>query len=267
MRRWADETSDLNMDVEPGREEVRQVATNPSLRRRRHSLAVWSAKTLLAAGRELHVAGHIVGPDRVRGHSPFGHGSDEVVAVSVLLRICSQLTSASADLFKDGRTYAAAALLRQLVEVEYLAWAIETRDRDGERWLRSTKEERESFFKPAKLRQAAEGKFRGKDYGYHCELAGHPVPGANILLDGDVAVGQLLLSDLLGHVGRIWIISLAGLGATTWAVRYSPVRRRCRGGSRRGNGATRWWDSHLRDVLPDIGSQPTEASAILCRRR
>ena len=88
--------------------------------------------------------------------------------------------------------------------MEYLAWAIETRDRDGERWLRSTKEERETFVKPAKLRQAAQGKFRGKDYGYHCEFGGHPVPGANILLDGDIATSQLLLSDLLGHVGRIW---------------------------------------------------------------
>jgi hypothetical protein len=190
--------------MEPNREKVRQAATSRSLRRLRHGLAVWSAKNLLAAGRELHLAGHVIGPDRVQGTSPFGHGSDEVVAVSVLLRICAQLTSASADLFKDGRSYAAAALLRQMVEVEYLAWAIETRDRDGERWLRSTKEERETFFRPAKLRQAAAGKFRGKDYGYHCELGGHPVPGASILLADDAAIGQMLLSDLLGHVGRIW---------------------------------------------------------------
>lgn len=41
-----------------------------------------------------------------------------------------------------------------LFEVEYLAWAIETRNRDGERWLRSAKKERETFFRPAKLRQA-----------------------------------------------------------------------------------------------------------------
>jgi hypothetical protein len=35
-------------------------------------------------------------------------------------------------------------------------------------------------------------------------LGGHPVPQAGMLLGGDSAVGQLLLSDLLGHVGRIW---------------------------------------------------------------
>ena len=81
---------------------------------------------------------------------------------------------------------------------------MDTLDRDGERWLRSDRRERESFFTPAKLRKAAEGEFRGKDYWYHCELGGHPVPGSTALLGDDAAVPQLLLSDLLGHVGRIW---------------------------------------------------------------
>lgn len=64
--------------------------------------------------------------------------------------------------------------------------------------------ERQSFFTPAKLRAASDGHFRGKDYGHHCELGGHPVPGATLLLKDDPAVAQLLLSDLLGHTGRIW---------------------------------------------------------------
>ncbi len=81
---------------------------------------------------------------------------------------------------------------------------METRDREGERWLRSNRQERESFFTPAKLRRAAQGKFRGKDYGYHCELGGHPVPGASALLGDDLTVSQILLADLLGHAGRIW---------------------------------------------------------------
>jgi hypothetical protein len=70
--------------------------------------------------------------------------------------------------------------------------------------VRSDKEERQDFFTPAKLRTAAQGRFRGKDYGYHCEIGGHPVPTAGILLSGHSAIPQLLLSDLLGHVGRIW---------------------------------------------------------------
>jgi len=170
----------------------------------RYDLAKFSAAQMQDAGIELHVLGHLIGDDRVSGSSPFGYGNDETVAVSVLLRIAGQITSAASDLFRDGRQYAAAALLRQLVEVEYLAWAFGTRNRDAERWLRSDEAERQQFFRPAKLRAAAGGAFRSEDYGYHCELGGHPVPQSNVLLENSHSIGQLLLSDLLGHVGHIW---------------------------------------------------------------
>lgn len=183
---------------------IRLAARDTSLVALRFELARFAGHTFASSGEELHVLGHIVGPDRKAGVSPFGHGSDETVAVSTLLRIAAQLISASADLFQDGCSYAAAALLRQLVEVEYLAWAFETNNAEGERWLRSDKKQRGQFFTPAKLRKAAAGKFRGQDYGYHCEFGGHPVPGAGLLLQGGPEISQLLLSDLLGHAGRIW---------------------------------------------------------------
>jgi hypothetical protein len=90
------------------------------------------------------------------------------------------------------------------VEVEYLAWAFETKDAESARWLRSSREDRQSFFTPAKLRKAAEGRFRSVDYSYHCELGGHPVPGSWRLLNDDTAIAQLMLSDCLGHSGRVW---------------------------------------------------------------
>lgn len=183
---------------------IRLAAADEALVASRAALARFAAETFSTTGHELHVLGHIIGSDRVAGASPWGHGTDETVAVSVLLRIATQLLTASADLFAGGRDYAGAALLRQMVEIEYLAWAFETGDRVGERWLRSDRRERELLFRPAALRKAAKGKFRGKDYGYHCELGGHPVPGAGLLLNGDAALPQLLLADLLGHVGRIW---------------------------------------------------------------
>ena len=191
--------------IEPIKEAMVAAANDKDAIACRSDLARSSANQLVKAGNELHIMGHLIGPDRAQGRSLFGHGNDETVAVSVLLRVAGQLTSASADLFADGRQYAASALLRQMVEIEYLAWAFETRNGEGERWLRSNQSERQKFFTPAKLRSAAgQGTFRGKDYGYHCELGGHPVPQAGILLEGDSAIGQLMLSDLLGHVGRIW---------------------------------------------------------------
>jgi len=190
--------------LEPTKEAVEAAAMDEDVIACRYELAKFSANQLEGAGTELHVFGHFIGPDRVQGKSPFGHGNDETVAISVLLRVAGQLTSSSADLFASGREYAAAALVRQMVEIEYLAWAFETRDGEAERWLRSDQELRQKFFTPAKLRAAAQGTFRSKDYSYHCELGGHPVPQAGILLKGHSWEGQLLLSDLLGHVGRIW---------------------------------------------------------------
>jgi hypothetical protein len=122
----------------------------------------------------------------------------------MLLRIGSELVSGSADLIDAGKHYAGSALIRQLVEVEYLAWAFETKNEDATRWLRSTRDDRRGFFTPAKLRAAAGNHFRSVDYGYHCELGGHPVPGSWVLLNGDAAVAQMMLSDCIGHSGRIW---------------------------------------------------------------
>ena len=130
---------------------------------------------------------------------------EEAIAVSILVRIGAQIVSASADLFADGRHYAAAALLRQLVEIEYLAWAIDTREQDGMRWLRSDREVRRSTFSPGRLRKAANGKFRSKDYSFHCEFGGHPTPnGGLMLLNDNSSSVQVLVTDLLGHAGRIW---------------------------------------------------------------
>ncbi len=104
-------------------EAIEAAAVDAVAKAERCKLAAFSAALFLDVGTELHALGRLIGSERVSGDSPFGN--DETVAVSVLLRIASQLISASADFFGDGRHYAAAALLRQIVEIEYLAWAFE----------------------------------------------------------------------------------------------------------------------------------------------
>ena len=186
------------------RQAVRDAALHPEIIAARMSLAHFTANTFREVGTKLQVFGHLLGTDRREGLSPFGHGDDAAVAVSMLLRIGGQLVSGSADLIADGRHYAGSALIRQLVEVEYLAWAFEAKNEVSAQWLRSTKEERFSFFTPAKLRKSADGRFRSADYSYHRELGGHPVPGSWVLLNDDAAMPQLILSDCLGYSGRIW---------------------------------------------------------------
>jgi hypothetical protein len=77
-----------------------------------------------------------------------------------------------AHLLDNGNLYAAAALLRQLVEVEYLAWAFAEDDEEAAAWLRSTKEERTKFWQPrlTSLGKRSAGRFKG---GF---LQHHPVP-------------------------------------------------------------------------------------------
>jgi hypothetical protein len=201
---------------------ISTAAIDTSIVELRNSLALFASQQFKKVGDKLHAIGYVAGTDRKEGLSPFGYGSDETVAISLILRIASELTSASAELFASGRSYAAAALLRQIVEVEYLAWAFESRDKDAERWIRSNDDERREFFRPAILRKASQGMFRGLDYGYHCDLGGHPTPRASLLLAGDSTTSQLLLSDLLGHVGRIWnhVAACAKQQGEDWVHEY-----------------------------------------------
>ncbi|MGA8908959.1 MAG: hypothetical protein WB524_15190 [Acidobacteriaceae bacterium] len=186
------------------RSTVSAAALDPNLVVIRKDLALMASRVFSDVGRYLHVAGWALGNDRKEDKSPFKNGSDEVVGMSVLLRIGSQLISASAELLTEGRPYAGAALLRQIVEIEYLAWAFENRDSDAERWLRSDHDIRERLFRPVKLRNASKGRFRSDDYRFHCEFGGHPVPTAMALLDDNAVIAQVLLFDLLGHTGHIW---------------------------------------------------------------
>lgn len=235
-------------DIEEIRIAVSAAALDPKLVTIRKDLSLFASGVFSDVGTQLHVAGHIIGTNRKEGKSPFRHGSDEVVGMSVLLRIGSQLISASAELLTEGRPYAGAALLRQIVEIEYLAWAFENRDQDAERWLRSDREFREEFFRPAKLRKASEGKFRGKDYGFHCELGGHPVPSGTVLLKDDPSTAQLLLSDLLGHTGGIWNHFVG------WAKRHEDYTAHCKNHALAMSQKFRDWTSN--DPLVELPPPP-----------
>ena len=168
--------------------------TNEKLVRIRHNLAEYTAIQFLEASSEIAKQNDDESEEKYSK------------AISILLRIGGALISGSNQLFLADNSYAAVALIRQLVEVEYLAWAFENNKQEAERWINSNKEERWHFFSPKKLRAGSGGRFRGVDYQFHCEFGGHPVPRSEFVLDADVMdlAMQLMLSDMLGHSGRIW---------------------------------------------------------------
>jgi hypothetical protein len=131
--------------------------------------------------------------------------SDAIHAVSLLLQMAGELAVAAGRLLSDGEHYAGAALLRQVVEIEYLTWTFKEGHRSASKWLQSTYEERMSVFSPGKLRQTSKGRFLREDYKDHCEQGGHPVPRGSLLLGAkNPGSAQILLVDLIVHCWRTW---------------------------------------------------------------
>jgi hypothetical protein len=124
-------------------------------------------------------------------------------AVGLLLQMVGELAFAAGRMLSDREYYAGAALLRQVVEIEYLTWTFQENSRNPAEWLESTHEERMKDFSPAQLRQTSKGRFLSKDYREHCEQGGHPVARGGILLSGrNAPAAQVLLADLLVHCWR-----------------------------------------------------------------
>jgi hypothetical protein len=116
-----------------------------------------------------------------------------------------ELAFAAGRMLSDREYYAGAALLRQVVEIEYLTWTFQENSRSPTEWLGSTHEKRMKVFSPAQLRQTSKGRFLSKDYRDHCEQGGHPVARGGILLGGrNAPVAQVLLADLMVHCWRTW---------------------------------------------------------------
>ena len=102
------------------------------------------------------------------------------IAVGLVTQISSELVSGALLLFRNGNQYGASALIRQLMECEYLLRAFRLNFGDAAKWLDANKEDRWEFT-PKKLRKI--GGFDRGEYANHCESGGHPHPRGGLLLD------------------------------------------------------------------------------------
>ncbi len=141
---------------------------------------------------------------------------DAIHAVGLLLQMVGELAFAAGRMLSDHEYYAGAALLRQVVEIEYLTWTFQENIRSPAEWLESTYEKRMKDFSPAQLRRTSKGRFLGEDYRDHCEQGGHHVARGGILLGGrNAPVAQVLLADLIVHCWRTWD------QVVRWSVEYA----------------------------------------------
>lgn len=159
---------------------------------------------LFHLGRVFWAAGYIVGPDRKSGASPFGFGDDSAVGIAAVLQIGGELAQGTSQLLKQGNLYGGAALIRQIVEVEYLSHAFAAQHEKASLWLRADRDERLRFWSPAQLRKGSQN-FLASDYWHHCELGGHPTTRGMALLPDHVRMNSTSLwVDLAGHLSGIW---------------------------------------------------------------
>jgi hypothetical protein len=135
-----------------------------------------------------------------------------------LTQIGGELATSCVELLEADHYYAAAALIRQLVEVEYLAWVFAEDDQAATRWFHSTPEQIRTIFSPAKLRKRAAGRFRNSEYWAHCDLGGHPNPRAAFLLPDHTVTLPLEFTwvDLGQHLERLWGLTVATLDRKKW---------------------------------------------------
>lgn len=180
----------------------------------RHEMNESLADAFRSGGQLLWVGGYILGPDRNNEESPFEFGDDATVGLAVILQIAGELVSGATALLGTGNRYAAAALIRQVVEVEYLAWAFAEDEDEAKAWMRSSKEDRQKFWRPHHLRERAEGRFRGSDYGRHCGYGGHPSPeGISLLPDHSApeSLAPVWSCDLILHGLSVWHYTLVAV--------------------------------------------------------
>ena len=154
-----------------------------------------------SAGKMFEAIGSMI-PAILKSSDP---DAKDLLALSILLRMAGELTTSATKLFSTGSHYAGAALLRQLVEIEYLTWNFREKTRTPASWLDSSHEQRLKDFSPSALRKTSKGRFLLQDYQNHCEQGGHPVLRGAHLLGGDNKDGvQVLIVDMITHVWRTW---------------------------------------------------------------
>ncbi len=197
------------------RSAIRSAAEDRSAKDTRRRLCSALGSAFETAGEALQTIGHIFGPDRVDESSPFGNGDDSLVALGQLSSTAASLIRGAVQLLDEQNTYAASALNRQLVEVEYLSWAF-AEDRDeASSWLRSNRQERLARWQPRHLRDRSHGRFRGADYAEHCEIGGHPSPlGIRALITArKAATIELTFCEAALHGSSTWDYLLSAVEA------------------------------------------------------
>jgi len=133
---------------------------------RRHGNLAGCVEFSGAISQVLHQAGS--------GVAAFGLAEGSRRAVSLVMRMASEIARGAVTLFRERNWYGGAALVRQLVEVEYLVFLFTSDPNEPDRWLRASPSELRRQYRPAAMRARSGGRFKDAEYWTHCEVGRHP---------------------------------------------------------------------------------------------
>lgn len=132
---------------------------------------------------------------------------DRELAVALLSRLASEPAAGIALMCRQSYLYAAGALLRRSIEIEYLMFLGYIGAANLARWYRADAKELRKVFSPQRMRNASDALFRDQEYRLHGGVGGHPHPRARMLLNAyetPLAPVASLLPDAVHHLRRLW---------------------------------------------------------------
>jgi hypothetical protein len=142
----------------------------------------------------------------------FGLAEQPRRAIAAAIQMGGETARGAVLLLRDNNRYGAAALVRQVVEIEYLLCLFALDKDEPSRWASSDLESVRKEYQPARMRERCGDRFRSTEYSSHCQVGGHPRFAAGYVLPEHVRIGPLSDAvvfaagwvDLAQHLVRVW---------------------------------------------------------------
>jgi hypothetical protein len=153
----------------------------------------------------------------------FGAADQPRRAIAVAIQMGGETGHGAILLLRNDNRYAAAALVRQLIEIEYLLCLFTVDTDEPFKWALSDPEKLRKEYMPGRMRDRSGNQFRADEYWTHCGIGGHPRFAAayllpeHMLLDDPAIIAKLGIAplsnaiifaaawvDLAQHLVRIW---------------------------------------------------------------
>ena len=133
-----------------------------------------------------------------QGNGPTHH---QLHGLATIATIGGELGRGATALLREDNLYGAGALIRQLVEVEFLAQGFASDHRVAVSWLAAGRRERAAFWHPHGGGRAVGNPPFAEDYDFHCDVGGFPTTKAVRLLPGPARMRPAeVWVDLAGHL-------------------------------------------------------------------